>query len=314
MEVLTQKWKQSGKPWLRAPLASGRQLREFRRANAPTPDAAAYLRASRTRRWVLRGLAAGLVLAVAGLAGEWQAERRGTTVGEQVALAVAWTRAVLHLYPIPDMVPIPRGAFLMGSADPDATPYERPPHQVVIAEPFRMGKYEVTFAEYDVYVFAARMEGKEEHKDIHLPGSQGWGRGCRPVINVSWEDAVAYAKWLSEQTGKRYRLPTEAEWGYAARAGSTTRFWWGDEVQQDGKVWANCLGCGSDWGLRTAPVGSFPANPFGLYDMAGNVDEWVEDVGTIATRGRPTAGLPGLRAAISIAAGVWSGAVPCSAF
>jgi formylglycine-generating enzyme required for sulfatase activity len=227
-----------------------------------------------------------------------------------VALTVAWTRAAQHLYPLPDLVTIPKGAFLMGSpepdtpsADPDAHPDERPPHQVVIAEPFLMGEYEVTFAEYDVFVFAVRREGKEEYKNVELPDSRGWGRGRRPVIHVSWEDAVLYAEWLSEKTGKRWRLPSEAELEYAARAGTTTRYWWGDEVERDGRVWANCARRGSEWdGKRTAPVGSFPANAFRLHDTAGNVWEWVEDCGTRATRVRPATGLPGPRAAI--AAGV----------
>jgi formylglycine-generating enzyme required for sulfatase activity len=92
------------------------------------------------------------------------------------------------------------------------------------------------------------------------------------VIYVSWEDAVAYAEWLSDQTGRNYRLPTEAEWEYAARAGTTTRYWWGDDL---GSNRANCFGCSSKWdGTQTAPVGSFEANKFGLYDTAGNVWEW----------------------------------------
>jgi formylglycine-generating enzyme required for sulfatase activity len=95
-----------------------------------------------------------------------------------------------------------------------------------------------------------------------LPHDRGWGRGERPVIYVSWEDAVAYAEWLSVQTGQDYRLPTEAEWECAARAGTNSRYWWGDEVDEDGKVWANCDGCGSQWDdKKTAPVGSFDPNP-----------------------------------------------------
>jgi formylglycine-generating enzyme required for sulfatase activity len=98
------------------------------------------------------------------------------------------------------------------------------------------------------------------------------------VINVSWEEAKAYAVWLSKVTGKPFRLPTEAEWEYAARAKSTTRYWWGDNVNEGRKVWANCANCGSEWdNKKTAPVGSFPENGFGLHDMHGNVWEWVED-------------------------------------
>ena len=142
-------------------------------------------------------------------------------------------------------------------------------HSVTI-QPFEIGKYEVTFDEYSAFVL--------DTDGVELPHDERWGRGSRPVINVSWDDAKAYAEWLSRVTGKPFRLPTEAEWEYAARAGTTTNYWWGDEVNQDGKVWANCYGCGSEWdGKRTAPVGSFPANGFGLHDMHGNVWEWTED-------------------------------------
>ncbi|RMD67692.1 MAG: formylglycine-generating enzyme family protein [Gammaproteobacteria bacterium] len=166
------------------------------------------------------------------------------------------------------MVVIPSGKFPMGSPPDEEGRYddEGPQHEVTIARSFAMGKYEVTFEEYDRFCEATG-RGK--------PDDEGKGRGNYPVINVSWKDAKAYAKWLSEQTGKTYRLPSEAEWEYAARAGTTTRYWWGDEV---GKGHANCNGCGSQWDNKwTAPVGSFPPNPWGLYDTAGNVWEWVED-------------------------------------
>jgi len=101
------------------------------------------------------------------------------------------------------------------------------------------------------------------------------GRGDQPVINVSWSDARAYARWLSEQTGNNYRLPSEAEWEYATRAGSVSNFWWDDGSDNPH---ANCFNCGSEWdSLRTATVGSFEANAFGLHDMTGNVQEWTED-------------------------------------
>jgi formylglycine-generating enzyme required for sulfatase activity len=166
------------------------------------------------------------------------------------------------------MVVIPAGSLQMGAAesDRDAVYWERPQHQVVIARPFALSKYEISFAEYDAFARATQRK---------LPDDEGWGRDQRPVINVSWQDAQAYANGLSEQTGKRYRLPTEAEWEYAARAGTTTRYSWGDEV---GKNNANCRDCGSAWdNKQTAPVGSFAANAFGLHDMAGNVYEWTED-------------------------------------
>ncbi len=155
----------------------------------------------------------------------------------------------------PKMLIIPAGSFRMGDSDEN-------PHQVSVAK-FAMGMYEVTFAEYDKF---AKATGREK------PNDRNWGRGNRPVINVSWNDATAYAKWLSDQTGKTYRLPTEVEWEYAARAGTQTKYWWGNTISINK---ANCNGCYSQWQKElTTPVGSFSANPFGLYDTAGNVWEW----------------------------------------
>jgi formylglycine-generating enzyme required for sulfatase activity len=160
----------------------------------------------------------------------------------------------------PTMVVVRAGKFMMGSAD------EGPQHKVTIAKPFAVGRTEVTFAEWDACVAAGACV-KAPDKD--------WGRVKQPVINVSWDDAKDYIKWLSRITGKEYRLLTEAEWEYAARAGTTTSYSWGDEI---GKGNANCNGCSSQWdGKQPAPVGSFKPNAFGLYDMHGNVMEWVED-------------------------------------
>jgi formylglycine-generating enzyme required for sulfatase activity len=141
-------------------------------------------------------------------------------------------------------------------------------HDVKVA-PFALSKTEVTFAEYARF---AKATGRP------LPSDEGWGGDTRPVINVNWQDATAYADWLSQRTGEAYRLPTEAEWEYAARAGSTTAYWWGNDIQRGKEVMANCDGCGSEWdNKQTAPVGSFPANKFGLYDLHGNVWEWTAD-------------------------------------
>lgn len=166
----------------------------------------------------------------------------------------------------PEMVALRAGSFIRGDLHVEGRTDEQPPTPVTLARPFAIGKYELTFEEYDRFAVATRRP---------LPDDSGWGRGRRPVINVSWDDAVAYADWLSQQTGQRYRLPTDAEWEYAARGGTDTRFWWGDEL---GTANANCAGCGSLWDARgTAPVGRFPPNPFGVYDTAGNVFEWVAD-------------------------------------
>ena len=179
----------------------------------------------------------------------------------------------------PEMVVLPTGRFRMGDLDGSGDDDERPVRTVTISRPIAMGKYPVTFEEYDRFVSAT---GAVRPKD------EGWGRGTRPVIHVSQEDAKAYAVWLSEQTGKRYRLPSEAEWEYAARAGTTTQYSWGDDI---GRNRANCDGCGSEWdNKQTAPVGSFAANPFGLYDMHGNVEEWVEDCWHDNYEGAPSDG------------------------
>jgi len=179
----------------------------------------------------------------------------------------------------PEMVIVPAGRFRMGDIQGKAGKDELPVHEVVIKRPFGMGRYEVTFDQYDEF---AKATGSE------LPEDEGFGRGRRPVIHVSWNDAVAYATWLSDHTGKRYRLPTEAEWEYAARAGTETSYWWGNEVKQG---LATCVGCGSQWdGKQTAPVGSFRPNAFGLYDTSGNVSEWMQDCWHENYKGAPTDG------------------------
>ncbi|MCI0735253.1 MAG: formylglycine-generating enzyme family protein [Beijerinckiaceae bacterium] len=167
----------------------------------------------------------------------------------------------------PAMIVVPAGKFSMGSPESESgrTQWEGPRHDVTIAKPFAVSKFEVTFEEWDACVAAAVCQRVADH----------WGRGQMPVINVSWDDAKQYIGWLSQLTGKEYRLLTEAEWEHAARAGATTRYFWGDHP---GNGNANCDGCGSRWDReQTAPVGSFKPNAFGVYDAHGNVWEWVED-------------------------------------
>jgi formylglycine-generating enzyme required for sulfatase activity len=172
----------------------------------------------------------------------------------------------------PDMVVVPGGNFVMGSASSEtaADTDEFPQHPVTIGKPFAVAKFEVTFENWDTCYELGGCRIR--------PDDYGWGRGDRPVILVNWDDAQQYVDWLSKQTGKTYRLLTEAEWEYAARAGTTTAYSWGDDIKKDGKAMADCFACGSEWDdKQTAPVGSFPPNAFGLNDMLGNAWEWVED-------------------------------------
>ena len=153
------------------------------------------------------------------------------------------------------------------------------PAREVTLPAFLIGAREVTFAEYDRFVAAT---------GARRPSDHGFGRGRRPVIDVSWGDAVAYTRWLSRRTGQAYRLPTEAEWEYAARAGGLSLNWWGADAPAGRAV---CLDCGSRWdGRSTAPVASLAPNPFGLYDTAGNVYEWVADCYQPNYRNAPTDG------------------------
>lgn len=155
------------------------------------------------------------------------------------------------------------GTFQMGS---NQNSDEQPVHSVNIDDLF-VGMYEVTFEQFDQYC--------ETSPQCETPSDKKWGRGNRPAINVSWNASNAYAEWLSEQTGLKFRLPTEAEWEYFARGGTTTPYWTGKTLPKGS---ANCKDCGSKWDNKmTAPVGSFAPNPWKIYDTAGNVVEWVLD-------------------------------------
>ena len=180
----------------------------------------------------------------------------------------------------PELVVVPAGAFRMGDLSGGGDVDEGPVRTVSIPRPFALARYETTFAQWDACAAAGAC--RSGVRDL------GFGRGDRPAMLVSWEDAQAYAGWLSEMTGKRFRLPSEAEWEYAARAGSETRFPWGDDV---GRGNANCDGCGSRFDdQRTAPAGSLPANAFGIHEMVGNVYEWVRDCGQYGYEGAPSDG------------------------
>lgn len=173
----------------------------------------------------------------------------------------------------PQLVVIPTGSFLMGSPTNEAgrDKAEGPQHRVKISTPLAVGRFEVTFAEWDACVADGGCNG-------YKPEDKGWGRDTRPVINVSWEDVHAYLAWLGKKSGKPYRLLSEAEWEYAARGGTEQARFWDGRADAGSTAYAACKTCGSKHDNKeTAPVGSFPANAFGLHDMLGNVWEWVAD-------------------------------------
>lgn len=177
----------------------------------------------------------------------------------------------------PALITLPRGTFTMGSNSAD--PSEKPAHQVSINEPFAIGKFEVTAEQWNACTAAdacpriATITG--------MPGNA-------PARDVSWDDAQQYVKWLSKLSGKSYRLPTEAEWEYAARGGTATRHWWGEQMLAGN---ANCKGCGEPWQQKEpATVGSFAANPYGLHDTSGSVWEWVSDCWHTSYHGAPANG------------------------
>jgi formylglycine-generating enzyme required for sulfatase activity len=175
----------------------------------------------------------------------------------------------------PEMVVVPEGSFIMGSPPDEANRFdnEGPQHEVIIAKPFAVGRYTVSFEEWDTFADKSGYWPK--------PDDCGWGRGPQPVIGVNWDDAKAYVEWLKKESGKDYRLLSEAEWEYVCRAGSTGPFWCGPSISTEQ---ANYRG---DWTYRDGPVGifrektmpvnSFKPNPWGLYQVHGNVLEWVED-------------------------------------
>lgn len=164
----------------------------------------------------------------------------------------------------PELVVVAAGSFTMGSPAEEVgrTADEGPRHPVAFGSAFAIGRYEVTFAEYDACVAAGGC--------MHRPADQGWGRGRRPVINVTWNEAMEYLAWLSLHTGHRYTLPSESEWEYAARAGTNTPWHTGRAILTDD---ANILNAFA----RTVTVGAYPPNAFGLHDVHGNVSEWVLD-------------------------------------
>ena len=191
----------------------------------------------------------------------------------------------------PEMVVVPSGTFLMGAPESEAhsDSDERPVHRVSVPS-FAVGVYEVTFAEWDACVAAGGCGG-------HSPDDEGWGRGRRPVVNVDWRDAQLYVEWLSGRTGHRYRLLSESEWEYAARAGTTGPLHTGSTISTEQANYGGCYYSPTYSGvvqgecrIRTLPVGTFPANGFGLHDVHGNVQEWVQDRWNRNYEGAPSDG------------------------
>lgn len=255
------RWQAAGKGRLSELLARGRQLKVYVRVAMPSSLAAEYLRVSRGRRALLR-LGGALALAAVSVA----ALSYYLYLGRGLDLYSQWGWLALKagLVLEPEMVTLEAGRFRMGCLEgADCWKDELPVREVAIS-PFALGRHEVTFAEYAQFALAEGLE---------LPADSGFGRGRRPVINVSWDEAVRYARWLSERTGKRYRLPTEAEWEYGARAGTETRWSFGDsEAELGGYGWYL-----TNSGGKTHPVGEKGANPWDLHDVHGNAWEWVLD-------------------------------------
>ena len=275
LESRARKWAEMGKPWFSG-LASGREYNDFRRAGGTATSVMRdYLDASRRAQWFVNGAVALVLLLVAGTIWLWQ---KGYSL-DQAGLKVESFFVSIHVAPA--MQNISAGPFKQGDTHGRGVQSEQPVHDVRV-KAYAIGKFEVSFGEYDRFAIAT---GRS------LPGDHDWGRGRRPVINVSWDDAKAYAAWLSQQTGKRYRLPTESEWEYAARSEGKDDLWAGTS---DEKRLADYAVYAANSQNHTAPVGADQGrqpNTIGLYDMSGNVFEWVEDCWHGNYRDAPTDGL-----------------------
>jgi formylglycine-generating enzyme required for sulfatase activity len=258
LQILAREWKERTGLSRLFGLAGWSNIIAFHGLAVPASVEARYLNWSIARAVIVVITVAGIV----GLLGEswyWAAKYHLPLE----AVPTRWAYKLGFSVPLPELVRIPAGHFQMGEL---GDRYAEPVHSVIFAQPFYMGAAEVTFNQFDAFCKAT---GRTR------PDDRGWGRSERPVINVDWNDAHSYANWLRAMTGKACRLPSEAEWEYAARAGTTTRYPWGNEP---GSGKANFLDSGTPWSNKqTAPVRSFGRNAWGLYDTAGNVWEWVQD-------------------------------------
>jgi formylglycine-generating enzyme required for sulfatase activity len=193
----------------------------------------------------------------------------------------------------PDLVVVPAGQFPMGSlyTDSEADPDEQPPHLVRILAPLAFGRTPVTVAQWAACVgegWCQPTADQSAGQGAGIGEGAAGGGGNRPVTNVNWDDVQQFLGWLRFKTGHVYRLPSEAEFEYAARGNTTSRYWWGNTIGINN---ANCQACGSEWDNRMpAPVGSFKPNPFGLYDTLGNVWQWVQDCWQDSYKGAPDDG------------------------
>jgi formylglycine-generating enzyme required for sulfatase activity len=241
---------------------ASKSAEQAREAEANRAEAAER---ARRRQWSFS--LALLILLVGAWVSTWLWQK-GYSI-EQATLKVKSLFVSIHV--LPKMVQIPDGTFQQGDVEQLGV---RP----VTIKPFALGQFEVTFEEYDRFAIA---EGKP------LPGDQSWGRGRRPVVNISWQEAKDYADWLSRKTGKRYRLPTESEWEYTARSGVSQDVWAGTSEESQLGEYAVFI---NNSGNQTAIVGQKRHNAFGLHDMSGNVFEWIEDCVHVTYQGAPSDG------------------------
>jgi formylglycine-generating enzyme required for sulfatase activity len=277
LKVRAQKWKDLGKSWYRG-LASGREDKDYQRAGVMlTPLTNDYLQVSRqfreVRKWLIVFLAFGSLCMVGYVSFDrWVQSQRHEGLETTEVAKFFLTRVGIGVgidLLSPQLVTIKAGStFTRGDDSGDGEEDGQPAHEVRFSKPFAIGKHEVTFREYDLFTWDTLRE-KEK-----LPDDSRWGRGQRPVIYVTWQEARDYATWLSEQTGQEYRLPTEAEWEYAARSGGKKEKWAGISKAAQLRDYA-VYSDNSDH--KTAKVGSKLPNGLRLYDMSGNVAEWVED-------------------------------------
>ncbi len=273
LKIQAERWQESGWFGRRWNVAGWLDLKRYRRV--PVPKASLegrFLARSRQKASVQGALLAAVVVFV-GESFLW-------TMLHDLPLdsMLMQQRYRFGYAPIPAMVKIPLGSFEMGEQDTqfrnryrdaDRRHWGAPVRSIEIPQPFKLGKHEVTYEQFDYFVWEQHRAG---NRAFPYPNTAKGGRGTRPVVNINWHEATAYATWLGERTKAECRLPTEAEWEYAVRAGTKSAYWWGDEI---GENKANCRECGnlSD-GTQSSPVGSFEPNKFGLFDTLGNVWEW----------------------------------------